>query len=156
MKKDRIFLLEAVKMAEEGVKRGGGPFGAVVVKDEKVLVKEFNRVVLNSDPTAHAEVLAIRKMSEMLNTHNLEGCVLYSSCEPCPMCLGAIYWSGIKRVVYSSDRAGAEDAGFSDRFIYDEISAEPAERKVEFVNIPLPESKLVFNHWKSAEDKIPY
>jgi guanine deaminase len=113
-------------------------------------------VVLSNDPTAHAEVLAIRQAASALNTHNLDKCTLYTSCEPCPMCLGAIYWAGIKKVVYACDRNDAEAAGFSDRLIYEEISLNPESRKISFIRIPDAGGKEVFESWENLEDKIPY
>jgi tRNA(Arg) A34 adenosine deaminase TadA len=113
-------------------------------------------VVLSHDPTAHAEVLAIRKASSVLKSHDLSGCTMYTSCEPCPMCLGAIYWSGIKRVVYASDRHSAADSGFSDKLIYDEIILHPSDRKVIFEHIPDAGGEEVFRKWDEFEDKIRY
>ena len=111
MENDKIFLRKAIELASEGIYSGGGPFGAIIVKDGKIISGAYNRVVLNNDPTAHAEILAIREASSALKNHDLNECTLYTSCEPCPMCLGAIYWSGIKKVVYSCDRSDAESAG---------------------------------------------
>src|SRR4030042_2720843 len=125
---DRTFLKRAVEIAGNGIKDGGGPFGAVITKDGRVITEATKAVVLSHDPTAHAEIVAIRKASAVLKTHDLSGCVIYTSCEPCPMCLGAVYWSGIKKVVYDSDRLDAEAAGFNDKFIYDELILDPAKR----------------------------
>lgn len=153
---DRILLDKTIKIAKKGIKKGKGPFGALVAKDGKIISRANNKVVLSHDPTAHAEVLAIRKASALLKSHDLSDCVLYTSCEPCPMCLGAIYWAGIKKVVYASDRHDAEKAGFSDRLIYDEISVEPGKRKIEFVRISDAGGERVFEKWDSYEKKIPY
>jgi len=153
---DRILLDKTIKIAKKGIKKGKGPFGALVAKDGKIISRANNKVVLSHDPTAHAEVLAIRKASALLKSHDLSDCVLYTSCEPCPMCLGAIYWAGIKKVVYASDRHNAEKAGFSDRLIYDEISVEPGKRKIEFVRISDAGGERVFEKWDSYEKKIPY
>jgi guanine deaminase len=155
-KTDRDFLQIAIAMASEGIHDGGGPFGAVIVKDNEIIASEYNRVVLNNDSTAHAEILAIRHASSILGTHDLSHCTLYSSCEPCPMCLGAIYWSGIQKVVYATDRDDAKDAGFSDKFIYDEIVLDPSERKIKFLRLPGKEGKKVFEEWINSENKIPY
>jgi tRNA(Arg) A34 adenosine deaminase TadA len=114
------------------------------------------QVVLDSDPTAHAEILAIRKAASVLNTHDLNGCVLYASCEPCPMCLGAIYWAGIKKVVYSASRHDAASAGFNDEFIYNEIDLNPSERKVTFIRVSDPEAGEVFRKWENFDDRIKY
>jgi guanine deaminase len=156
MENDKTFLLRAIKIAGEGIINGSGPFGAVIVKDGIPLSEASNRVVLNNDPTAHAEILAIREAASVIKSHDLSGCTLYSSCEPCPMCLGAIYWSGIQRVVYSSDRTDAEVAGFSDKLIYNEIMLEPSDRKISFVRINEPAGKEVFRKWEQQENKVPY
>lgn len=143
-------------MAAEGVANGGGPFGAVIARNGDVVSEAFNKVVLDRDPTAHAEVRAIRLAATGLGTHDLSGCILYSSCEPCPMCLGAIYWAGISRVVYACDRADAEKAGFSDRLIYDELALDPRNRKVEFLRIPDVGGTDAFARWDALEDKVRY
>jgi tRNA(Arg) A34 adenosine deaminase TadA len=156
MEIDKIFLQRAIKIASDGMDAGGGPFGAVIVKDNNILSESTNRVVLNNDPTAHAEILAIRSASSSLQTFDLEGCTLYTSCEPCPMCLGAIYWSGIKRVVYACDRTDAEEAGFSDKLIYDEIALDPAVRLVKFIRMTGSGGKEIFRKWNEMEDKIAY
>jgi guanine deaminase len=156
MENDKIFLLRAVEIASKSIDLGGGPFGAVITKGGKMLSEGYNRVVQTSDPTAHAEVLAIRNAASVLGTHDLKDCILYTSCEPCPMCLGAIYWSGIKKVVYACDRNDAEKAGFSDKFIYDEIVLDPVERKISFIRISDTGGKEVFRKWDELENKIPY
>lgn len=156
MSNDRKFLREAVEIAISGIKKGGGPFGAVIVKDNEIIAASNNRVVLSGDPTAHAEVLVIREAAKNLKTYDLGGCVLYSTCEPCPMCLGAIYWSGIGRVVYATDRNDAASAGFSDNLIYNEIPLDPSERKVIFEHIDDRGAKDVFRLWEKYEDKIRY
>lgn len=153
---DKAFLARAVKVALEGMNKGGGPFGAVIIRDGEKISESFNRVILDNDPTAHAEILAIREASARLDTHDLSDCTLYTSCEPCPMCLGAIYWSGIKKVCYASDRNDAGNAGFDDKFIYDEIILDPAERKISFVRIDDAGAGEVFRTWDSLENKIPY
>jgi len=112
--------------------------------------------VLTSDPTAHAEINVIRQAAEKLKTHDLSECTLYSSCEPCPMCLGAIYWAGIKKVVYASDRADAEEAGFSDKLIYEEILLDPENRKLTFLRMKDTGGEAVFRKWDELEDKIRY
>lgn len=156
METDKIFLRKAVEIAADGIKNGGGPFGAVVSKDGKIISEAFNRVVLTHDPTAHAEILAIRKAASVLESHILDDCTLYSSCEPCPMCLGAVYWAGIKRVVYACDRGDAEEAGFSDKLIYEEIMLDPADRKIIFIRLTGTGGKEVFRKWDELENKIPY
>lgn len=156
MGNDYIFLSKAIEIAKISISSGGGPFGAVIVKDDKIISEAFNRVVLNNDPTAHAEILAIRQASSVLHSHELNECTLYSSCEPCPMCLGAIYWSGIKKVVYSCDRTDAEIAGFSDKLIYNEIMLDPSIRKISFIRLTDLGGKEVFRKWDALETKIAY
>ncbi len=156
MKNDRSFLQRALEIAEKGILKGHGPFGAVITKEGRILAETANEVVISNDPTAHAEILAIRRASSLLGTHDLSGCVLYTSCEPCPMCLGAIYWSGINKVIYASDRNDAERSGFSDRLIYDEITLDPSERKISFIKLNGPGGKKIFKKWDDFESKIPY
>jgi tRNA(Arg) A34 adenosine deaminase TadA len=156
MSDDKKFLRKAIEIAESGIKNGGGPFGAVISLNGEIIAESNNRVVLNTDPTAHAEVLAIRQAAGILGTHNLNGCVLYSSCEPCPMCLGAIYWSGIERVVYASDRLDAAAAGFNDELIYNEISVDPSERRISFQHMDDPEAKELFRKWEKFDGKVTY
>jgi len=156
MTDDRKFLRKAIEIAAMGIKKGGGPFGAVISKEGKIIAGSNNKVILNTDPTAHAEILAIRQAARLLKTHDLNGCVLYSSCEPCPMCLGAVYWAGIKRVVFASDRKEAAATGFDDDLIYQEISLDPSERIIAFQHIDEPEAKEVFRIWEEYEGKIAY
>jgi guanine deaminase len=156
MESDKKFLLRAVEIAGVGIKNGGGPFGAVVTIGDTILAEATNRVVESGDPTAHAEILAIRMASSKLKSHDLSDCTIYSSCEPCPMCLGAIYWAGIKKVVYSSTRTDAEEAGFSDKLIYDEIFLPPEKRKVVFLRLSDAGGKELFRKWDEMEDKISY
>ena len=153
---DRQLLMCAVKLAGDGIKEGNGPFGAIVTREGKIISEACNVVVKSHDPTAHAEIMAIRKASDSLGTHDLSDCVIYTSCEPCPMCLGAIYWSGIKKVVYASDRISAESAGFSDSYIYKEIVLEPALRSISFIQIPDSGGEEVFAKWKDFDDRVPY
>lgn len=156
MKKDKLFLRRAVEIAGEGICSGGGPFGAVVSRGDKIISEANNRVVLMNDPTAHAEILAIRQAASLMKSHDLGECTLYSSCEPCPMCLGAIYWAGIQKVVYACDRIDAEAAGFSDKLIYEEINLDPAKRKIKFLRFDDEGGKEVFRKWKVFEKKILY
>ena len=153
---DRKFLGRAVWLASESVQSGGGPFGAVIVSEGRMISESGNKVVLLKDPTAHAELLAIREAARILGNHDLSGCTLYSSCEPCPMCLGAIYWSGIERIVYASDRNDAAKAGFSDSDIYREICLDPAERKIIFHRINMEGADEAFERWDKLENRIPY
>jgi tRNA(Arg) A34 adenosine deaminase TadA len=156
MSDDRIILRKAIEIAADGIEKGGGPFGAVISKEGIVIAASNNKVILNIDPTAHAEILAIREAARILRTHDLSSCVLYTSCEPCPMCLGAIYWSGIKRVVYASGRQDATMAGFNDELIYNEISLEPSKRQVTFLHVKDTEAKDVFRRWEKYDGKITY
>jgi len=156
MSDDNKFLRKAIEIASSGISSGGGPFGAVISKEGILIAGSNNRVVLNNDPTAHAEILVIREAARFLGTHDLNGCILYTSCEPCPMCLGAIYWSGIKRVVYASERHDAAAAGFVDELIYNEISLDPSERKVSFVRMEDHEATEVFRKWIEYDGKTTY
>lgn len=156
MQNDNNFLKQAIKIAIRGIEEGFGPFGAVISVDGQIIAGSNNQVVRSNDPTAHAEILAIRRAASFLKTHDLSSCTLYSTCEPCPMCLGAIYWSGIKRVVYASDRHDAARAGFSDNNIYKEVSLDPAARQITFVHIEEPEALEVFRQWEKFENKICY
>jgi len=156
MNKDKVFLKQAIEVAKKGIQAGGGPFGAVITRSGEIIAEAYNKVVLTSDPTAHAEVNAIRQAAAGLKTHDLSECTLYSSCEPCPMCLGAIYWAGIKKVVYACDRVDAEEAGFSDKLIYEEILLDPVNRKLAFLHIKDSGGEEVFKNWDELEDKIRY
>jgi tRNA(Arg) A34 adenosine deaminase TadA len=156
MKKDILFLRKAIELAINGIDKGGGPFGAVITKKGRIIAEACNKVVLSGDPTAHAEILAIRQAAQVSGIHDLSGCTLYSSCEPCPMCLGAIYWAGIKKVVYSADRMSAASAGFNDDFIYRELILEPEKRKIDFVCYPDSGGAEVFKKWNGYEGKHPY
>ena len=156
MEEDKNFLTRAIEIAGISIKNGGGPFGAVISKNGIKISEAFNKVVLTHDPTAHAEILAIRAAATLLNSHDLSECTLYSSCEPCPMCLGAIYWAGIKKIVYASDRTDAEEAGFCDKLIYEEISLNPADRKILFLRLNDADGKEVFKKWDEFEDKSVY
>ncbi len=150
------FMTEAIILSQESVSRGGGPFGTVIVKDGKVVGRGVNRVTKSNDPTAHGEIVAIREACANLNSFRLDDCVLYTSCEPCPMCLGAIYWSRVKEVFFANTREDAASIGFDDALIYDEISAPLHNRKIEFRQIMREEAIPVFHSWTKKEDKIPY
>ena len=148
---------EAVDMAIENVYAGrGGPFAALVVKDGEVVARGTNLVTSSQDPTAHAEVVAIRRACRSLNTFQLDGCDLYTSCEPCPMCLGAIYWARLDRVFYAGTREDAAAAGFDDHFIYDEIALAPAERHITMIPLMRDEAQRAFDAWTNNEDRIAY
>ena len=156
MNKDKEFLTRAIEIALSGISSGGGPFGAVLTRNGKIISESNNRVVLLKDPTAHAEILVIRQAARLLGTHDLSSCILYSSCEPCPMCLAAIYWSGIKRIVYSSDRNDVAAYGFSDSFIYKEICLDPSDRQITFQREIITGAQDVFKKWEEFVDKICY
>jgi tRNA(Arg) A34 adenosine deaminase TadA len=156
MKSDKYFLARAVEIAKDGINKGSGPFGAIISKDGEIIAEANNMVVLSSDPTAHAEILAIREASSVLKSYDLSNCVIYTSCEPCPMCLGAIYWARIKKVVYASDRLEAAASGFNDNMIYNEIILSPGERKINFLRLPDAGGKEVFRKWDEFENKTPY
>jgi guanine deaminase len=134
----------------------GGPFGAVIVKDGVVIGEGANRVIGDNDPTAHAEVTAIRAACAKLSNFVLAGSTIYASSEPCPMCLAAIYWSRIDAIVFASDRFIAARAGFDDGFFYDEIARSPAERRVPMQQIEMPEGVKIFDEWSAKSDKVPY
>lgn len=150
------FMQLAIDLSIESVHTGGGPFGAVIVKDGKILSKASNTVTTSNDPTAHAEVNAIRSACQSLATFSLEGSVLYSSCEPCPMCLSAAYWAGITHIYYGNSRADAKAICFDDSFIYDEMPLDPATRSVPSEQIMQEEAIEAFKLWEAKEDKIAY
>jgi len=151
------FMQEAINMAEKGMKTGdGGPFGAIVVKNGEIIGRGNNKVTSSNDPTAHAEVVAIRDACKNLNSFQLDDCEIYTSCEPCPMCLGAIYWARPKAVYYAADKNDAAAAGFDDDFIYKEIDAPIADRKIPMKQILQDKAQLVFKSWINKTDKIEY
>lgn len=153
---DTFFLERAIAIALESVERGGGPFGAVVVENGEIIAEAGNCVRLHNDPTAHAEVEAIRKACAIKNSHSLENCTLYASCEPCPMCLGAIYWARLQRVVFSATRHHAARAGFDDNVIYTELHKDITERFIETVHINLLSAHALFEVWERKEDRDGY
>jgi tRNA(Arg) A34 adenosine deaminase TadA len=153
---ERNYLKIAIHTAEENMSNGGGPFGAVIVRNGTVIARSGNRVVPGHDPTAHAEVMAIRLAAEASGTHDLSDCVIYASCEPCPMCLGAIYWAGIRRIVYASDRYRAAAAGFSDNHIYEELVLSNNERSIEMIRGMKDDGDAVLRKWEELPDKIRY
>ncbi len=151
------FMEEAIKLALNNAKTGvGGPFGAVIVKNGKIVGRGSNQVTTTNDPSAHAEIVAIRDACKNLNSFQLDDCEIYSSCEPCPMCLGAIYWARPKKVYYASTKHDAADAGFDDSFIYEEIEKCKHDRKIPFISFMNEESKVVFENWKASSNKIEY
>jgi guanine deaminase len=142
-----IFLEKAIDLSKHS---SGGPFGAVVVKDSKAIGLGFNSVISNMDPTAHAEICAIREASLSLKTHDLTGCILYSSCYPCPMCLSATYWAGIKDVIYANTRHDAEDIGFSDKFIYEQLELPDTQKDIKITRCPSERAKDIMTNWDGA------
>ncbi len=157
MEKDEKFMRRAIELAQNGMNAGaGGPFGAVVVRDGEIVAEGFNRVTSTNDPTAHAEIVAIRNACEKLGAFQLEGCTIYTSCEPCPMCLGAIYWARPAKVFYACTREDAARIEFDDRFIYDEIEKPIEMRQIETVNLLRGEGLKVFENWANKGDKTEY
>lgn len=154
---DRVFLERAVELAHQNIRNvSGGPFGAVVVEEGRVLAEGANRVVPDCDPTAHAEVVALRKASALKGTPHLEGCTLYASCEPCPMCLASAYWAHIGRIVFAQSREDAEAMGFSDALIYEQVPLMPEKRSLRCERLDLPLARELIRAWKDSEGKRPY
>lgn len=150
-------MLEAIRFSKQNVDDGGGgPFGAVIAKDGKIISGASNKVTSTNDPTAHAEMEAIRSACKILNTFSLAGCEIYTSCEPCPMCLSAIHWARIEKIYYANTRKDAADINFDDDFIYNEVSKSVDDRVIPMVQIMNSEAKKVFIEWKDKEDKIHY
>jgi len=151
------FMERAVELSLKGSSEGkGGPFGAVIVKNGKIVGEAFNQVTSTNDPTAHAEVMAIRDACKNLNTFDLSDCEVYTSCEPCPMCLGAIYWARAVKIYYGNTREDAKKMGFDDSFIYDEIPLPLSERKIKMVQMSHHEALHVFETWENNQGKIKY
>ncbi|MEX2117929.1 MAG: nucleoside deaminase [Bacteroidota bacterium] len=151
------FLLEAIELSRTNIRDGrGGPFGAVIVRDGKVVARGTNLVTSTNDPTAHAEIVAIREACRSLGAFLLDNCEIYTSCEPCPMCLGAIYWARLKRISYANTRADAARIGFDDEFLYREISIPHADRTIPIVRIQSEEALNVFLEWERMENKVRY
>ncbi len=147
---------EAIRLSIENVANGGGPFGAVIARDGEIIATGVNRVTANNDPTAHAEVSAIRSASQRLGTFNLSDCEIFTSCEPCPMCLGAIYWARLKKVYYANTKADAKAIGFDDSFIYDELALPQDKRKLPAEAMLRNEAIKAFEAWQDKEDKTEY
>jgi len=155
--KDKDFMRRAIVLAQNGIdSNAGGPFGAVVVKDDKIIAEGCNRVTSTNDPTAHAEVVAIRNACRKLNSFQLDDCSIYTSCEPCPMCLGAIYWARPKQVFFAATRRDAAIIGFDDQFIYEEIAKDFDGRQLKIVNLMRDEALIVFQNWANKPDKTEY
>ena len=157
MTREEKFMLEAIALSQQGIdKNHGGPFGCVIVKGDTIVGRGNNKVTSTNDPTAHAEVVAIRDACKNLNTFQLEDCEVYTSCEPCPMCLGAIYWARPKIIYYANNRRDAADIGFDDSMIYDEMAADIGSRKIPILSLGREEALKVFTAWKNKEDKTVY
>jgi len=150
------FMLRAIAIALENIRNGGGPFGALIARDGSVVAEGVNRVTATNDPTAHAEVVAIRAACTKLAAFQLDGCDLYTTCEPCPMCLGAIYWARPARVFFASSAGDAAAAGFDDAFIYSELALPPERRAVKMERVKSPEALEAFAAWEKKPDKTPY
>ena len=150
------FMLRAIELSIKSANGTGGPFGCVIVKDDKIIAEGSNKVTFSNDPTAHAEIVAIREACKKLNTFNLSGCDLYASCEPCPMCLSAIYWSHVDKIFYANTREDAKKINFDDSLIYSEISKKYEDRKIPIKQILRDEALKAFEIWDKKTDKIEY
>lgn len=147
----------AIELSLEGMRAGaGGPFGAVIVKDGKVISEGYNQVLGTNDPTAHAEITAIRKACEVVGSFDLSGCEIYTSCEPCPMCLSAIYWARLDKIFYANSRDDAAAIGFDDEFLYREVATDLPDRSLPTQRIMSEEAKSAFEEWDDKEDKTSY
>lgn len=156
-KQDKEFMREAIRLSQKGMDNNeGGPFGAIVVKDGVIIGSGNNRVTSSNDPTAHAEVVAIRDACNKLGTFQLDDCIIYTSCEPCPMCLGAIYWARPKKIYYACSREDAAAIDFDDDFIYKEIPLPIDKRQIETTQLLQEEGQVVFKNWKEKVDKTEY
>tara|TARA_B100000029_G_scaffold454993_1_gene481885 strand:- start:115 stop:579 length:465 start_codon:yes stop_codon:yes gene_type:complete len=150
------FMKRAIELSIESVNKGGGPFGCVIVKNEKIVSEGSNKVTSTMDPTAHGEIVAIREACKKINNFNLNGCELYSTCEPCPMCLSAIYWSRIDKIYYANTRKDAQKIDFDDSLIYSELQKKMNERKIPMVQMMRNEALKAFELWDKKTDKIKY
>ena len=156
MEEKNKFMIKAIELSIKSAETIGGPFGCVIVKDNKIISEGSNKVTLTNDPTAHGEIVAIREACLKLNTFNLSGCELYSSCEPCPMCLSAIYWSHIHKIFYANTRNDAKNIDFDDSFIYSEINKKIEDRKIQMTQMLRDEALKAFKIWNTKVDKIKY
>lgn len=153
---DEKFMQQAIDLSIESVANGGGPFGAVIVRNGEVIATGTNRVTATCDPTAHAEVSAIRAACTKLKEFKLSGCTIYSSCEPCPMCLSALYWAGVERIFYGNTKRDAKAINFDDSFIYDQIALDYSKRSIPCINIMRDKALEGFRAWSEKEDKVLY
>src|SRR3954466_781070 len=157
MERELKFMQEAIRLGKEGMmNNAGGPFGCVIVKGDTIVGRGWNKVTSTNDPTAHAEVVAIRDACETLKSFQLDDCEVYTSCEPCPMCMGAIYWARPKKVYFGNTREDAAAVGFDDQMIYDELGCNHADRKIPIISIGRTEALKVFEEWKNKKDKVEY
>ena len=156
MEDKNIFMARAIELSIASASTIGGPFGSVVVKDNKIISEGSNKVTSLNDPTAHAEIVAIRNACQKLKTFNLSGCEIYTTCEPCPMCLSAIYWSHIDKIYYGNSRLDASKIGFDDDFIYNELNKDLSSRKIQMKQISQKEAKKAFLDWDKKIDKVEY
>ena len=156
MEEKNKFMLKAVELSIKSAETIGGPFGCVIVKENKIISEGSNKVTSTNDPTAHGEIVAIREACLKLNTFNLSGCELYSTCEPCPMCLSAIYWSHIDKIFYANTGDDAKNIDFDDSFIYSEISKKIDDRKIQMIQLHRDEALKAFKIWDQKVDKIKY
>ncbi len=154
--KDRAFMQKAIDLSMKNIEEGGGPFGAVIVRGDELIAEGANRVVPNNDPTAHAEVMAIRNACRKLQTFDLSGCTVYTSCEPCPMCLSALYWAGIDRICYACTKRDAADINFDDSYIYDQLRLDYDSRSIHCEHFMRDEAIAAFRRWSEKEDKTEY
>lgn len=155
-KNHEYWMQRAIELSIQNVDKGGGPFGAVIVKNNELIAEGYNQVTKLNDPTMHAEVVAIREACKKLNTFDLSGCVIYTSCEPCPMCLGAIYWARISEMFFANTKQDADSIGFSDEFIYKEIEKPYHLRQLKTYQILREKALVAFEKWRLKEDKIVY
>ena len=153
---DAKFMQQAIDLSIENVANGGGPFGAVIVRDGEVIATGTNRVTANCDPTAHAEVSAIRAACAKLGDFKLSGCTIYSSCDPCPMCLSALYWAGVERIFYGNTKQDAKEIDFDDSFIYDQLDLDYEDRSIKCQHFMREEALAAFRKWEEKEDKVRY
>jgi len=150
------FMMKAIELSIKSVNSGSGPFGAIIVKDNKIISEGFNTVTLSNDPTSHAEIVAIRNACKVLNNFSLRGCGLYTTCEPCPMCLSAIYWARIDEVYYANTRNDAQKIDFSDALIYEELNKTIKDRKIPMHQMMREEALEAFELWDKKENKVKY
>ena len=157
MEEQKKFMREAIRLSIENIKNGNaGPFGTVIVKNGEIIASGVNKVTQSNDPTAHAEIVAIRNACEKMGSFQLDGCEIYCSCEPCPMCLGAIYWARPDRIYFANTKNDAADINFDDNFIYNELDLSISQRKLPTIQLLIDEAKVDFIQWRESTEKIEY